>query len=109
MQRMRMLGNYIQQLAKEKKLDEAELSRILGCKEYQVKALIRGRMLVSFEQLSVLAQKFDISVSDLLNGDIEQYNDSVVSCVNKFSDTNNREIILDLIDEYLDVLDAVSL
>ncbi len=108
MQKARIIGNYIEQLATEQGISNAELSEILGCKERQVKALMKGRMLASFEQLSVLAQKFGVSVSDLMRGDIEQYNQSVVHCVNQFSDINNREIILDLIDEYLDVLDAVA-
>ncbi len=107
MQRARILGSYIQQLIKESKINEVELSKILGCEEHQVKALMKGRMFTSFGQLSILAQKLNVSVSDIMNGDIEQYNKSVVSCINEFSDANNREIILDLIDEYLDVLDAV--
>ncbi len=108
MQKIRIIGNYIQHLATEQGISNAELSAILVCEERQVKALMKGRMFASFEQLSVLAQTFHVSVSDLIHGDIEQYNKSVVHCANQFSDINNREIILNLIDEYLDILDAVA-
>lgn len=106
MQRARVIGNYIQQLSNEKHITNVELSKILGCKEYQVKALMQGRMILGFEQLTKLAKTFNVTVSDLIHGNAEQYNEHIYSCVGEFSDINNMNTVFDLIDEYLDVLDA---
>lgn len=108
MQRARMLGNYIQQLANEKNISIQELSKMLHCKDYQVKALLKGRAFATFEQMSVLAQTLGVTIGELLKGDAKHYEDSVVHCMNRFQDGANREKILDIIDDYMDIVDAVN-
>lgn len=108
MQKARMLGNYIQQLADEQEIAIPELGALLGCTEYQVEALMKGRYFVSFPQLSKLANKFGVTVNDLLAGNSEHYNKTVVHCMNQFRNTENREFILDIIDDYLDIAEAVK-
>ncbi len=104
-----MLGNYIGQLADGKGLSTSRLSAILGCTENQVRSLIKGRAFASFTQISKLAAVFGISIEELLAGDEKKYNETVVHCMNEFQDTKNREFILDLIDDYVDIVDAVNM
>ena len=44
----------------------------------------------------------------LLSGDPQRYNATVVHCMNDFHNPENREMILDFIDDYVDVVDAVK-
>ena len=95
MQNARMLGNYVAHLADKKGLSFSDLGEVLGS-------------YASFSQISALAKLLGAPVQDLLRGDAEQYNKTVVDCMNDFQDPANREKILDLIDDYIDVVDAVS-
>lgn len=108
MQNARMFGNFVQKLAEENNLSIDDLVSLLGCQEHQVRLLLKGRAFASFDQVSVLAKQFNLSVSELLNGDVEHYNRTVAHCMNKFQRVENHERILDIIDDYLDVADAVN-
>lgn len=107
MREARMLGNYVQQLAERKGLSISDLGEILNCNERQVWAFLKGRAYASFSQISELSQKLEVSVQNLLVGDELTYNATVVHCMNQFQDAEKRETILDIIDNYLDIFDAV--
>ena len=109
MQEARMLGNYVEHLAKAKGLSVSDLSQVLNCTENNVFAFLKGRAFASFSQLSNLADTLETTIENLLGGDISQYNDTVVHCMNGFKDIKNREEILDLIDNYIDICNAVDL
>ena len=109
MREARMLGNYVEHLAEERGLSISDLSRILDCSEHQVYGFVKGRNLASFAQISKLATALDMSIDNLLSGNNDIYNSSIVHCMNGFQDDNNREFILDLIDSYVDVADAIAL
>ena len=108
MQEARMLGNYVEHLANTKGLSISDLSRILGCSEDRTYSFIKGRAFASFSQMSNLANALDVSVDKLLTGDVDRYNATVVHCMNDFHDASKREEILDLIDNYIDIVDAVD-
>jgi len=109
MQNARMLGNYIEQLATEKGLSISDLSQTLGCPEHKVQALYKGLAFASFDQMSKLAALLGVTVSQLLSGDAAHYNKTVVCCMNDFDDVNQRETILDLIYNYVDIANAVRM
>lgn len=108
MQEARMLGSYVQYLAGQKNISVPELGKILSCSENQVLSFFRGRAFASFDRLSSLAEALGTTVDILLDGDETIYNESVVHCMNDFDNPDNREKILDLIDNYMDILDAVN-
>lgn len=108
MQKARMLGNYIEQLADEKNLSLSDLSATLNCQENQVKSLLKGRSFATFDQISLLSKQLGVTVSELLHGNEEHYNATVVHCMNQFQNVENRELILDIIDDYMDIYDAVN-
>ena len=108
MQGARMLGNYVEHLAAQKGLSISDLSSALSCNEHQAYSFIKGRSYASFDQLSCLAETLETTIPELLAGNEALYNASVVHCMNDFQDPSKREIILDLIDNYVDLLDAVN-
>ena len=108
MQEARMLGNYVEHLANTKGLSISDLSKVLGCSEERTYSFIKGRAFASFSQISSLANALDVSIDKLLTGDVDRYNATVVHCMNDFRDARKREEILDLIDNYIDIVDAVD-
>lgn len=109
MQSARMFGNYVNFLAKKNHLSHSDLSRALECSDLQLESLLKGRAYASFAQVSKLAELFHTTVEKLLAGDPKQYNTAVVHCMNTFQDPDNREKILDFIDDYVDVVNAVDM
>ena len=107
MQKARMLGNNVQWLADKKNVSIEELSSLLNCSENQMRAFFKGRTFASYPQIQILAKKLGVSVATLLKGNEDVYR-TVVHCMNSFDDDSNREKILDIIDDYMDVLNAVQ-
>lgn len=109
MQDARMLGNYVGHLAEDKGLSVSDLGNALGCTENQAYSLLKGRAYASFKQLSTLSTLLGTSIEALLRGDPASYNATVVHCMNDFQNIQHREEILDLIDDYVDIVDAVAM
>lgn len=104
----RVLGNYAQKLANEQNITVSELSALMSCSEQQVKSFFKGRFFASFSQLEALAHQFGVKVSDLIKGDEAHYNKTVVHCMEDFDVEQQREFILDIIDDYLDIQNALT-
>jgi len=108
LQKARMIGNYVDHLAQRKGISYEELGTEIGCNTQQVRSFLKGRSFVSFSQLVSLAKRLGVSVADILEGDRAVYSATVVHCMNDFEDESNREMVLDIIDDYLDILDSLS-
>lgn len=108
MQQARMLGNYVDSLARSKGISIHTISQEIHCSEDKVKSFLKGRAFLSFDQLTALSRLVGASFSDLIHGDEATYNATVVHCMNEFEDPQKREEILDLIDDYLDVANAMK-
>lgn len=108
MQHARMIGYRVQKYADAKQVQTHELGTLIDCSDNQMKSFYKGRAFVSFDQLVILANHLGVSVSDFLAGSEDDYNRSVVHCMNGFEDPANREKILDIIDAYLDICDSIT-
>ena len=108
MKKARMIGNYVQYLSKENGLSTEALSNLLNCTEEQVLMFEKGRAFLGFDQIKAISDYFHVSVTDLLNGNPDVYDATVVHCINDFQTDSNREKIMDIIDDYMDIRDAVE-
>lgn len=108
MRQARMIGNYVERVAESKALTKSHLSEIIGCEEHQVQSFFKGRSILTFSQISKVAEELGVTVSQILSGDEKHYNETIVHCMNGFDNKQNREKILDIIDEYMDIYDAVE-
>lgn len=107
---MRVLGDMIEKLACETYGGSAareELSCVLDCTPDQVSQVCQGRLFLSFPQLSRLAEQLHTTVDALLAGDENHYRENVVHCMGQFEREENREEILDIIDDYLRLKSSV--
>lgn len=106
MKKARMLGSYAGHLAKKRGISVSHLSQLLSCTETQ--AFFKGRAFPSYNQLSTLAKALGTTPKRLMEGDEQVYNETVVHCHGTFSNSDNREKILDTIDDYMDIHNAVQ-
>lgn len=104
MKDLRLLGNMIKKLSQEQ---HVKLESALGWSEDQVAAIFDGRVFPSFHELEKLASIFKVSVPELLHGDESYYEQNVVHCMGSFENPDNREAILDIIDDYIMLQKAV--
>ena len=107
MKKARMLGSYTEYLAKQRGISVSSLSKLLSCTETQVQAFFKGRAFPSYNQLSALAKALDTTPWKLMAGDEQVYSETVFHCHGTFSNPDNREMILDIIDDYMDIYNAV--
>ncbi len=108
MKDLRLLGSTIRKLSSDKNISEEQMQKTLGCSYDKLSAIYDGRVYPSFDDLQNLSKLFGTTVEELLSGDEDYYNAKVVHCMGAFSNTKNREKILDIIDDYLTLLDAVA-
>ena len=106
MKKARMIGNYIEHRIKNGGLDPSIVAEHIGITEEQLNQFCRGRLLLSFNQLVKLAELFNIAVGQILCGDLEEYDNSFSD---QFDNPENREIILDIIDNYLDIIESINM
>lgn len=109
MTKLRLMGSYIKDLAKDNSILDSEMADILHCTQNQIERIYSGRVILSYQQLELLSKKFNMSVLDLIKGNKERYDkefDKV--CVTEFSDKANRDECLDIIDDYLDIIESAE-
>lgn len=104
MKDLRLLGSMIKKLSKEQNI---ELEDVLGWNRDQVAAVFDGRLFPSFSELETLSSAFKVSIDDLLRGDEAYYNQEFVHCMGSFENPENRELILDIIDDYIILQSAI--
>lgn len=107
MKQARMIGNFVEQMAKAKAISDESLCELIGISEVQLRRLFKGQVVLSFAQITKLASALGVSVSQILNGDEDTYNQTVVQSEGGFSKNENREKILDIIDDYMDLYNAL--
>lgn len=108
MKQARMLGSYVEELAKRNSVPLANLEEILNCDNHKLRMFFKGRTFASFSQMQALANLLNVSVGDLLEGDEESYKANVIDCNQEFDNDDNKEMILDIIDDYIDLYEAVE-
>lgn len=101
MKEMRLIGNMVGKLAIENKYDDSYMCDFLECTKKQYQSFLSGRLFLTFEQLEKLANLFKITIEVLMNGDHCYYEKNIVHCMGEFENPDNREMILDIIDDYL--------
>ena len=103
----RVLGFNILMAARKANISDAELGQLIGCSENDMKRVYVGRLYLSFKQLATIANHTDTNVSTLLTNNSE-YDAFCEKHFGKFSNTDNREKIFDIIDDHLDLIEFSS-
>ena len=105
---MRRFGNMVQKLMEERSYSNDQLAQTLQLDESEIRMLYKGRLYLSLVQLDVLAEFLNADIDVLMAGDNSYYEQNIVHCMTPFTNEDNREKILDFIDTYLDIYEAVN-
>ena len=103
----RALGNAIKYYADQNSVSIEDLASILNQSVENVKMGLAGRKLFSYQQIEAMAQKINVPVANFFNPDNIDHSAYTMDCMNCFTHEKNKEKILDIIYDYLDVYDAV--
>lgn len=85
-----------------------KLCEELGLSPYELKRLFAGRLFLTGSGLRKAAEICRVPVEKLVHTDTPAYDAKVVHCMTEFKDRENREMILDLIDAYIDAKEALA-
>ena len=108
MKQARMLGSYVEELAKRNNVTAAYLGAVLNCSELHIRRFFKGRAFLTFTKLGIMADMFNVPLSYLLAGDYDSYKANFIDCNQEFDNDDNREMIFDIIDDYMDLYEAVE-
>lgn len=87
---------------------KSSLQEALGLSSFELDKLFAGRLSLTTSDLRVVASTLGVPLRALAMPDQNAYDKGAVHCMTEFSDRNNREKILDMIDAYIDIREAVS-
>lgn len=104
---VRKIGFAIQQASGDQETS-ARLCAELGISKQELQKLYKGRLFLTGADLDKVAEVCGISVEALMDTDSTDYDAQVVHCMTKFQNCENREMILDLIDAYIDAKEALA-
>lgn len=96
MEQSRAIGYNIKKLAEQNNFSPVKLGIQIKCSEQQIKSLYEGRLILSYKQLEILSNLFNVPISDLLDDTDYQMNSS-----------RGKEFIFDIIDEYMDIKESL--
>ncbi len=108
MQELRLMGNYIQKLMIENHSTIKDISKYLDISEDVVSKFLQGRLFLTFGQLEEIALFFNVRLEKIFNGDLDYYNKTIVKSNGNSLSENDREFILDVIDDFLTLKEEVN-
>ncbi len=103
---LRLLGNNIKCMADEIKLDAKELASACGLSLSDIHRVFEGRLVLTPVQICAIADTLKCSVNQLLvkpEGFI-----SYGECMGDFKNPENEDKILNIIDDYIDLMESVQ-
>ena len=102
---LRRSGSNIE-IASRKNYEQVEdFANAVNLSVRDVHRLIEGRLILSPFQLKVISEKVNTPLKALLDVSGEY---TLVECMGSFKDKQNEDKILDLIDNYIDLVEAIS-
>ena len=87
---------------------EQQIQKMLHITPQELQKLYAGRMFLTGSDLREVALICDVKPRELIQVNQEEYDKNVVRYMTDFQNRENREKILDLIDAYIDVREALE-
>lgn len=103
MDRSRMLGRNIQLDMEKLGIPEMEFASKLGYSLSELRKIFEGKMLMARHDLEKIAMQLNESYEKLIQIRSKDEYESIFDCMGCFSDDENEDKILDLIDTYIEL------
>ena len=102
---LRRLGRNIEKASKDIYDNVEDFAKNADISTSDVYRLFEGRLILNPLKLKEISKVVKKPLCDLLNTDGEYV---FVECMGNFKDKNNEDKILDIIDSYVDLVEAIS-
>lgn len=104
---LRDLGYKIMSLVNNKDSLKKQLCMKLNFSSTDLNRLLFGRLSVTPVQLTTIAETLSVPVEELINYKNNDSYKNVVHCMSSFSTQEHCNEVLDIIDSYIDIKEAV--
>jgi len=98
-----MLGRNIQLDMEKKAICEKDFAQKLGYSLSELKKLLEGKLLLAKNDLENIALQLGESYDELVRERSKEEYEAIFDCMGYFSDEENEDKILDLIDMYIEL------
>lgn len=103
MDRSRMLGRNIQLDMEKLGIPEMEFASRLGYSLSELRRLFEGKVLMARHDLEKIAMQLNETYEELIRVRTKDEYEAIFDCMGCFSDDENEDRILDLIDTYIEL------
>lgn len=106
----RLFGNNLKVLLVEKEITTEEFAQMIGCTEYNICQIIDARIFLDADEEEQVARSLGVSVESMyLEREFSEYEKAgCIECRGRFSNPENKKLVLDLLDIYCDVQEVVT-
>lgn len=104
---LRDLGYKIMSLTKNNDALKAELCAKLNFSSVDLNRLLYGKLSLTPVQINTLASTLSVKAGDLINYKNDDSYKNFVHCMSSFSSQEHCAEVLDIIDSYIDIKEAV--
>lgn len=104
---LRDLGYKIMTLINDNDSLKSELCSKLNFSSVDLNKLLFGRLSVTPNQITTIANTLSVSVEELVNYENNDSYKNAVHCMSSFSSQEHCNEVLDIIDSYIDIKEAV--
>ena len=107
MNNLRIVGYTLKDCVTKHKVQEDSLAQALNISLEDLYKVYEGRAILSYPQIKKAAALCKVSPLTITSGNEEEYASKFIHCMNDFEKSSNREKILDILYDYLDVFENV--
>lgn len=100
-----MIGNNIHSLMEQNGITVKHLSERTGFSEDDVQKIFNGRLILSPNDFNDISKALNVGIDKVM---LKSDEDCFVHCMHDFTNVENREMILDLMDAYIDVIEMIG-
>lgn len=104
----RVIGQNIQLAMKNRKVTFSQLKNKLGYSERDLHRILEGVLLVDSSELTKFAEVLGVQLSQLTENRDEECYRELIHCMGDYHDGSNKDKILDYIDLYIELAEAVG-
>lgn len=103
----RVIGTNIWALMEEQNINRKQLAEDLGYSFRDVCRLVEGRLLLAPDELQRVAEHLHTTQAELLSCENRENKAPVFQYMQKFSEVENLDRVLDLLDEYVELKESL--
>lgn len=103
----RVIGTNIWALMEEQNINRKQLAEDLGYSFRDVCRLVEGRLLLAPDELQRVAEHLYTTQAELLSCENRENKTPVFQYMQKFSEVENLDRVLDLLDEYVELKESL--